>query len=85
MTTLGLWVRRIQAIHAPSESYIVDVKPILQLIDEIFHQTLTHQDTDGLVIGGIGNYADTAQDLTILDDLLLGLCYPIQKIYSEVN
>ncbi|VVA25853.1 PREDICTED: cyclic nucleotide-gated [Prunus dulcis] len=35
--------------------------------------------------GDTGTYADTAQDLTTLDDLLQGLCYPIQKIYSELS
>ncbi|BFG32422.1 hypothetical protein CerSpe_186960 [Prunus speciosa] len=85
MTTLLPPLRQIRGTHTPSEYYNVDVKPILQLIDEIFRQTLTHQDIDGLLIGGTGKYADTAQDLTTLDELLLGLCSPIQKIYSELS
>ena len=41
-------VRQIRETHAPGRSHIVDVKPILHVIDEIFHRSSVG--TDGSIL-----------------------------------
>lgn len=32
-------VRQVRETHAPARSYMLDVKPVLRVIDEIFHRS----------------------------------------------
>ncbi|XP_024168504.1 protein SIEVE ELEMENT OCCLUSION B [Rosa chinensis] len=77
-------VRQIRETHTPGRSNIVDVKPILHVIDEIFHRSTAG--TDGGIL--LGTHVDSQEDRTYslsYDVLLQGLSYLIQKIYIEIS
>ncbi|KAK9926763.1 hypothetical protein M0R45_023976 [Rubus argutus] len=79
-------VRQVRETHAPARSYMLDVKPVLRVIDEIFHRS--RLGTEGGVL--LGTHVDSLEDRTSSlsynhDELLQGLSYVIQKIYIEIS
>ncbi|XP_050377785.1 protein SIEVE ELEMENT OCCLUSION B-like [Argentina anserina] len=77
-------VRQIRETHTPGRSHLVDVKPILHVIDEIFNRSSVG--TDGGIL--LGTHVDSLEDRTSslsYDVLLQGLSYLIQKIYIEIG